>query len=207
MKYYLLSLLIAMNVATFGQIPKSRAEIRIDELEASGVDTIIYFRSERFDAIFLIEDSCLEFEKEFFIWTHNGATYFEKIATCIDKNAQERSYATRPILNNTSKVFEIITSHYKKLEFEQIVPGVFKWSVDGKEVFEQMRTNHPTMFELIICLRGDRINKRFDKDALADSIGRVKNLNYAYNKSSSISLLKSQIESEIVLLESKNAFK
>ena len=208
MKYYLILILLATNALTFGQLPKSRAEERIDELLATGVDSIVSFRSEQIlgHLGFPDKDSCFEFETEFVIWTINGITYFQKIATCIGEHGIS-SYITKSTINKSSQVFQVVAKHQKKIEFEDVHPGVFRWTIDGKEVYEQIRVSHPKIFELKLYLKGDILRRQFENTSLRDSVGRSKNLNYNYNQNTSIVVLKKQIETEISLLETQNAFK
>ena len=208
MKYYLLAILLAANSTTFGQIPKSKAEERIGELIASGIDSLIYFRSEQIlgHIGFPDKDSCFEFQTEFFIWTTRRIVYFQKLGTCIGSDGIN-SYTTLPIVNKSSQVFLLLATHQKKIEFEQIVPGVFKWTIEGKEVFEQIRVSHPKFYELKLYVNGNIISKTFENISLLDSVGQTKNLNYNYNQNTSIRLLKKQIETEISVLETQKAFK
>lgn len=208
MKYYFIILLLTTTFPTVGQIPKSSAEERIAEILASGVDTLIFCKSEQREVIpNLGIDTCIEYETEIFIWRYKGANYLQKFAMCLDAQYQTKSITSSPIVIGSSKAFDILRSHYKDIEWEQIVPAVFKWSKDGVEVYEEIRSSHPLIFELKLYVSGNVLTRDFNYISMLDSVGKVKNLNYSFNYNTWLNKLKEQVDRESKIFESTKQIK
>ena len=143
---------------------------RIKEILASGVDSLIYYGSDRTMGFIpdWSHDTCLEIETEILLWRYKRATYFQRFGFC-DVKGETKSLTSSPTIIR-SAAFEILSKHYKEIEFEQIVPGVFKWNKAGMDVYQQLRSDHPKMFELRIYINGNSQSTVFDAFSLMDSV-------------------------------------
>jgi len=113
---------------------------------------------------------------------------------CLDRQYQAKSIYSPPTLVESSKAFDILANHYENIESDHIVPAVFKWSNDGVEVYEEIRSSHQKTFALKLYLNGNILSREFNKFSLMDSIGKIKNLNYTYNYCTWLNKLKEQVE-------------
>ncbi|MGB8194665.1 MAG: hypothetical protein WCF67_22220, partial [Chitinophagaceae bacterium] len=108
-----------------------------------------------------------------------------------------RSGVASGSFQKSSKVFKILGDHFKDMQFEKIAPAMIKVSKDGVDLYQELRTNHPKSFQLHLYIKGSRLLSEFDKLSLVDSLGEIKNLNFAHNQRTWLNKLKEAIEQEM----------
>lgn len=191
----LIVIVASFSSQIFGQVVENKSKVKIAELKASGIDTLVCYYVECYGYVSTsAKDSCQLEEVRYIYWPQASKFHLQRLDNC---------YEYEPVLTDSSQFWKVLKKNISKIKTEEIKPPQHT-VINKKGKKEQLEvatvyTAHTCtfVFELYI---GETTFKKYisDFDLYTERIDETTpNDNYKYNQQTQLKKLKDLIEVEV----------